>query len=84
MSTHETKVIAAGGSAPYGLALAAYVNWQLGVSVFGASKDAGKAVDAVAAVPAPLSVILGLVITGLVTYLGAYLAPHTSREDVNP
>lgn len=76
----ETKVIAAGAGAPFGLAIAAYVNWQLGVSVFGASTDASKAADAVAAVPAPVSVLLGLLVTGLVAYLAGYAAPHTSRS----
>lgn len=75
----ETKVIAAGAGAPLGAAFAAYVDWQLGVSVFGASSDAGRAVDAVASVPAPVSVLLGLVVTGLVSLLAGYLAPHTPR-----
>lgn len=83
MAKHETKVISAGLGAPLGGALAAYVTWQTGVMFFGASKDAGKAVDAVAAVPTPLAALLGFICVGGVAYLAGWLAPHTMRASAD-
>lgn len=80
----ETKVVAATGSAAYGAAASTFVIWLLGVLVWGAPNDADHAAKAVLAVPAPVSVVLALGITGGLTWLGSYVAHHTPRDTPPP
>ena len=78
MKKLETKVIAAtGGAAGAAAAISPFILWLLGVNVWHASSAAGKAAEAVAAVPAPVSGAVLFVITGLVTLVLGYTAPHT-------
>ena len=77
----ESKVVAAAAGSGAGLAATAFVDWLLGVTVFGASNTAAKAADALAAVPAPVSAIVGIIITVGSTFLMGYAAPHTDRTE---
>jgi hypothetical protein len=56
------KTIAATTGAGLGAALSTLVTWVLGVTFWDASTDAAKATDAVAAVPAPVSAVIVLLI----------------------
>ncbi len=76
----ETKVVAATGSAAAGTVLAAFGVWLLGVTVWGASNDAGHATAAVLAVPAPVAALVILAVTSGVVWVGAYFAKHTPRD----
>lgn len=75
----EPKVAAATGSAGLASLLATYIIWQLGVLVFGASSDASKALDAMAAVPYPVSGLLLALLPALGAYVAGWLAPHAAR-----
>jgi len=75
----ETKVIAAAAGSGGGATLSAFLVWFLGVTVWGASADADKAQVALAAVPTPVSAIVAIVVTVVVTAAAGWLAPHTSR-----
>lgn len=77
----ETKVVAATGSAAAGAATSTFVIWLLGVLVWGAPDDADHAARAVLSVPAPVSVVLALGITGGLTWIGSYLAHHSPRKE---
>jgi len=75
----EAKVLAATGGALGGSAVSSFALWFLGARVWHVGYAAGKASEAIAAVPAPVS---GLVFAGLATlgtYVAGYRAPHTSR-----
>jgi len=75
----ESKVIAAAAGSGAGVAAITFIDWLLGVVVFGASSSASKAADALAAVPAPVSVIIGILVTVTGTFFAGYSAPHTDR-----
>lgn len=77
----ETKVIAGAGGAGAGAATSTFLVWLLGVTLWGAPNDADHATDAVLAVPAPVSVLLALVITSAFAYVAGYAAKHTPRGD---
>lgn len=75
----EAKVYAAtiGGGA--GAIVSAFLVWLLGVLVWDAPSTSAAAAEAVAAVPGPVTAIVGLIITVGSTFLGGYLARHTPR-----
>jgi hypothetical protein len=75
----ETKVVAATGGSIAATAVTPFILWLLGVNVWHASSTAGHAVDAVAAVPPPVSGLVLFVVSAAVTALAGYWAPHTSR-----
>lgn len=76
----ESKVVAAAAGGGAGLVASNFIIWLLGVTIFGASNAAEKAADALAAVPEPVSAIVGLVITVAGTFMAGYAAPHTDRS----
>lgn len=78
----ETKVYAAplGGTAS--AAVTAAILWLLGVLVWHSPDDAGNAGAAIAAVPWPISGLMGFVIVGAGTFLAGYAAPHSTRPDL--
>lgn len=76
----ETKVVAATGATAGGGVVATFVVWLLGVTWQGQPTDADHAASAIGAVPAPVTAIVGLVVLTLSTFLGGYLARHTSRS----
>lgn len=75
----ETKVVAATAGAGAGASLAGFVLWLLGVLVWGADSNAANAQAAIAAVPAPVGVMVGILVTIGGTFIAGYAAPHTSR-----
>lgn len=68
----EPKVVASTGAASVGTG---FLLWLLGVTLFGGSPAAGSAMDAIAAVPAPVS----LFVAAGVTFAAGWLAPHVER-----
>lgn len=84
MSVIESKVIAAAAGSGAGAAAAGFLLWLLGVVAFGAPSSAGHAADAVAAVPEPVALLIGVVVTIVSTAVAGYLAPHTTRPGPAP
>ena len=80
----ETKVVAGTAGAGAGAVVSQFVLWLLGCWAWGASWAAEKAVDAVAAVPGPVSALIVLVITVIGAYIAGWLAPHTHRPNPSP
>ena len=80
----ETKVVAGTAGAGAGAVVSQFVLWLLGCWAWGASWAADKAVDAVAAVPGPVSGLIVLVVTVIGSYVFGWLAPHTHRPDPAP
>lgn len=79
----ESKVWAATIGSGAGLAISEFILWILGVTIWGASNAAGKAADAVAAVPQPVAGIIGLGLTAGLAFAAGWLAKHTHVTD-NP
>jgi hypothetical protein len=77
----ETKVVAATVGSGGGAAIGTFGLWLLGVTVWHESNAADNASNAIAAVPAPVSGLLLLVVAGVGAYVSGWLAPHTSRTD---
>lgn len=75
----EAKVWAGTAGSGVGAALSAVILWALGVGFWGAVGDAAHATDAVAAVPFPVAAVVGLGVTGAVTFGAAWWAKHTPR-----
>jgi hypothetical protein len=75
----ETKVVAGAAGAGAGAVISQFVVWLMGCWAWGASWDASKAVDAVAAVPAPVADLVFLTITVIGAWIAGYKAPHTHR-----
>lgn len=75
----ESKVIASTGTSGLAALFGVYTVWQLGVTVFGASADADKAVEAAQAVPYPVSGLILALLPVLGAAIGGYLAPHSPR-----
>ena len=78
----ETKVIAGAAGAGGGAAVSAFLLWLMGCVLWGASWDSGGADEAIAAVPWPVSGLLGLVLTVAGSAIAGWLAPHTPRPDL--
>lgn len=72
------KAVASTGGAGLGAAVGTLVTWVLGVTVWDASSAAGRANDAIAAVPTPVSAVILLVIpAALAAVLGWSITdPH--------
>lgn len=68
----EAKVWAAAGG---GSILSGFLLWLLGYLAFGGSLDASRAEQTVAAVPAPVQLLL----VALSAAVAGYSAPHTDR-----
>jgi hypothetical protein len=79
MKTIETKVWAAVAGSGVGASVSAFLLWILGVTVWGQSNAADKAVNAITAVPAPVAGLLTVAVTILGTFVSGYAAPHTTR-----
>lgn len=77
----EGKVWAATAGGTTGLIISTFLLWVLGVTLWGVSADALSATEAVAAVPAPVIGLLGLLITGACTFGGGWIAKHTPRPE---
>lgn len=73
----ETKVIASLSGAGAGAAFSQFLLWMLGVTVWDAPNSAGSAVDAVAAVPSPVAVLISVVVSAVAAGVSGWLAPHT-------
>ncbi len=71
----------AGGS---GAILSAFLLWVLGVTVFDIPFTADQADDAIAAVPWPITGLVGLVLTVGGYFFGGYMAPHAARPSDQP
>lgn len=78
----EGKVWASTVGAGAGTVTAGFLTWLLGVSLWGAPSDAAHAVQAVQAVPAPVSLMLGLALSVGATFMAGYQAKHTDRPAV--
>lgn len=78
----ETKVIAATAGSGFGAACSSFLLWDLGVNFWGVSNTAGAAGAAIAAVPAPVSVVVALLVSAGCTALAGYATPHTHRPDL--
>lgn len=78
----ESKVYAATVGTGAGAIVSAFVLWLLGVTVWGVAFTANAATDAIAAVPAPISGMVGLLITVAGSFAGGYLGDHTERPDL--
>ena len=79
----EAKVISARGGAGGFALVSQAVIWLLGCWVWGASWDASKATDALAAVPFPVSALITAGAAWLGAQIAGYYAPHTSRPDLH-
>jgi len=79
----EAKVYAATIGTGAGAVVSAFLVWLLGVLIWAAPNSAAGAAEAMASVPAPVSAIVGLIITVGSTFLGGYLAKHTPREETH-
>lgn len=79
MRAIETKVIAGAAGGGGGAAVASFTLWLLGVVFWSAPAAADHAGDAVAAVPSPVAVLVGVVLTAAGGFLSGYAAPHTNR-----
>lgn len=77
----EGKVWAATAGGTTGLIISTFLLWVLGVTFWGISTDALSATEAVAAVPAPVIGLLGLLITGACTFAGGWFAKHSPRPE---
>lgn len=75
----EFKVVAGTAGAGAGFVVSQFVLWLLGCWAWGASWTAGKAVDAVTAVPKPAGDMIALTVTVVGAYVFGWLAPHTHR-----
>ena len=75
----EGKVWAATVGTGAGAVVSAFTVWLLGVLIWAAPFTAAGATAAVAAVPGPVSAIVGLIITVGSSFFGGYLAKHTPR-----
>ncbi len=65
------KAIAATTGAGLGAAFGTLITWLLGVTVWGASAEADRVADAMAAVPSPITALIVLLIpAGLAAVLG--------------
>lgn len=80
MNTIASKVVAAGIGSGLGAAVAAFLTWLLGATAWGSDASAEGVQDAVAAVPAPVSALLLVVITMASTVAAGY----ARRETVLP
>ena len=80
----ETKVVSAGAGAGGFALVSQAVIWLLGCWLWGASWDADKATDALAAVPFPLAALITAGAAWLGARVAGYLAPHTHRPDLDP
>lgn len=80
----ETKVVAGTAGAGAGAVISQFILWMLGCWAWGAPWAAGKAADAVAAVPGPVSGLVVLVVTVIGAYGAGWLAPHTPRPAPTP
>ena len=76
----ESKVYAATIGSGAGSIVGTFVLWLLGVSIFGGQATADQAAAAVAAVPAPVSGFVLLVLSAGGSFLAGYLARHTPRR----
>lgn len=78
----ETKVIASTGGFIGSSALATFLVWLLGAWAWDAGFGADQVSDAIAAVPAPVSGLLLLVLGSVGTFAAGWAAPHTHRPDL--
>lgn len=83
-TTVETKVIAATAGGGIGAALGQFILWAMGVMFWGASASAEGATKALAAVPAPVSILLVTLVASVGALGAGYWAPHTSRAVIAP
>lgn len=80
----ETKVYAATAGFIGSSAVASFIIWLLGASLWGAGFGADKVNDAIAAVPSPVAAVVLLLLGVVGTFVGGYVAPHTDRPDLVP
>lgn len=78
-TTIETKVIAATAGGGIGAAVGQFLLWGMGVVFWGASANADKSTEALAAVPAPVSILLVTIVAAVGALAAGFWAPHTSR-----
>lgn len=77
----EKKVVAGAAGGGAGGVFSTCVLWLLGVTIWGAPATADAAVEAVAAVPVPVSGVVWLVTPALAAFGGGFWADHTPRPD---
>lgn len=75
----ETKVVAGAAGAGLGGVLTSFVVWLLGVLIWHASSSALDAGAAITSVPTPVSLLVGALLTAVLSFVAGYRAPHTSR-----
>lgn len=78
----ETKVVAAAAGGGVAAAAKDFILWLLGVTVWHAPNTAANAGTAVAAVPAPVATLTGVLLTAALVFISGYAAPHTARPDL--
>jgi ABC-type multidrug transport system fused ATPase/permease subunit len=82
MNPTRAKVLAASAGAGVGAAFSTFSVWLLGVLVWGAPNTAASADDALAAVPAPVSVLLVTVLSAGFSYLAGYIKRENGEAEV--
>lgn len=78
----ETKVVAAAGGAGGGSVVGTFVLWLLGAWAWKAGFGADQVETALAAVPAPVSSAVLVLIGTVGALIAGYAAPHTERTPV--
>lgn len=78
----ESKVAFGAAAGGIGGAVASFLLWLLGITLWHAPAAAGSADVATAAVPAPVAGLLLTLLPGVFALIGGYLAPHTRRPDL--
>lgn len=84
LSRTETKAYAAVGGSLGGVTISAAIVWAIGVWITHVPPDSAHAEQAVLAVPAPLTALVGLAVTGAITWLSAYQAPPSNHAGNPP
>ena len=79
----ETKVIAGVSGTAIGAALAQFLIWLLGVTVWSVPITATQAEAAMAAVPSPVAGLVTVLCAALLGAVFGYQAPHTERPDLH-
>jgi len=75
----ESKVFGGTIGSGAGTVVTTFVLWVLGVLVWGAPSASDASVQAVAAVPGPVSAFIGLILIVGGAFVGGWLAKHTPR-----
>ncbi len=77
----EAKVVAATGAVPLASAVAMFLVWLLGVTVFG--DDYRTAAVEGDGVPVEVATVVFAVVSTAATFLAGFSAPHTFRADLD-